>query len=105
MQITAQVQHYDDAGDVGGVEVFTVSDSAKEAIRLTFNPSGNRDVLRLKILAGMFITECERVWESGGGSNGGATPSLSNNATIAIDKMIDASMRAVLAATTGRAGK
>lgn len=70
-----------------------VSESAVEAIRFSFNPSGDPQVIRLKTLAAMFISECERIRAS--------NPAAGRNASIAITEMEGASMRAVLAATTG----
>lgn len=70
-----------------------ISLTAREAIRLSFNPSGNEQVTRLKTVAAVFITECEAIRNS--------DPKKARNAALAITYMEDASMRAVLAATTG----
>lgn len=72
-----------------------ISATAREAIRLAFNPSGNATVNRLKTIAAVFITECEKIRDNGYDWN------KSRNAALAITYMEDASMRAVLAATTG----
>ena len=70
-----------------------LSESAKEAIRFTFNPSGNAQVNRLKFLAAALITEYERVRDGGNGA--------AREASVAITNAQTASMWAVLAATKG----
>lgn len=39
----------------------TISDSAKELVGATFNPSDRNSVYRLKRIAAEFITECEKI--------------------------------------------
>jgi hypothetical protein len=69
-----------------------VSDKAKKAVRIGFNPSALPRVDRLKALAAAFITECE---------NGQSEmPYAGREYAVAITEMQKASMFAVLAATT-----
>jgi hypothetical protein len=70
-----------------------ISDAGAEAVRMKFNPSALPQVERLKALAAAFISECDIV--------AGAVPNSARNAAIAKTEMESASMRAVLAATTG----
>lgn len=70
-----------------------LSETAKEAIRFTFNPSGNATVHRLKFLAAALITEYEKVRDSGTGAG--------REAAVAITNLQTASMWGVLAATKG----
>lgn len=70
-----------------------LSESAKESIRFTFNPSGDATVHRLKFLAAALITEYEKVRDSGNGAG--------REAAVAITNLQTASMWGVLAATKG----
>lgn len=67
-----------------------MSAKAKDAVRLTFNPSNNPRVTRMKMLAAAFITECETM---------AGTPA-GREAAVAITNMQTASMWAVLGLTT-----
>ena len=71
-----------------------MSDSAKQAVALNFNPSGRSGVTLFKILAAEFITLCEDVRNSDRYSSG-----AKRNVSIAITDMESACMRAVKAAT------
>lgn len=73
-------------------EQIDISETAKQAIRLAFNPSGDPRVVRLKMLAAAFITECQGVQAE--------LPEGAREAAVAITNMQTASMWAVLAATT-----
>jgi hypothetical protein len=46
--------------------VVEISVSAEEKVKLSENPSGRQSVLRLKLLAAAFITECEKAPKSAG---------------------------------------
>jgi hypothetical protein len=67
-----------------------LSDSAKDAIRYSFNPSGNETVNRIKLITGSLITLLEGIRDS--------TPA-GREAAVAITNIQTASMWAVLAAT------
>lgn len=69
----------------------SLSDTAKDAVRLTFNPSGNARVHLLKMLAAALITEYEWVMKD--------NPAATREAAVAITNLQTASMWAVLAAT------
>ena len=71
--------------------VTTVSDTAKEAVRIGFNPSQIERVNRLKAIAAAFISECE----DGQRGSGAAAREYA----VAITNMQTASMWGVLAAT------
>ena len=71
-----------------------VSESAKIAVNLDFNPSGVKQVDVLKMLAAALITECEKVRDAADG------PVQARRASVAITAVEDASMWAVKAATT-----
>lgn len=70
-----------------------LSPTARDAIRLSFNPSGNEKVLRLKTLAAALITEYEGIRD--------ANPAAAREAAVAITNLQTASMWGVLAATKG----
>lgn len=74
--------------------VVTVTDEAKAAVRLAFNPSQLERVTRLKSLAAAFITECKM--------GQAELPEAAREYAVAITNMQQASMWAVLAATTGK---
>ncbi len=78
----------------GSTEVVDLSETAKQAVRFTFNPSGLGRVNRLKALAAAFISECE--------SARAETPEGAREFAVAITNMQTTSMWAVLAATTGK---
>jgi uncharacterized metal-binding protein len=69
-----------------------VSDTAKEHVRLRFNPSGLDRVAKLKLLQAAFITECEAIAAEG---------KAGREAAVAITNAQTASMWAVSAATKG----
>lgn len=69
-----------------------LSESAKEAIRFTFNPSGDATVHRIKFLAAALVTEYEKIRDNGPGGR---------EAAVAITNLQTASMWGVLAATKG----
>ena len=75
------------------IAALAVSDEAREAVRLKFNPSGLPRVDRLKRLAAAFITECDRV--------AAEVPDSGRSIAVAKTNMQTASMWAVLGATTG----
>lgn len=68
-----------------------LSESACEAIRFTFNPSGDARVNTIKTLTARLITELEALQDVG-----------IVEAAVAITNVQTASMLAVLAATKGR---
>ena len=76
------------------------SDEAKEAVRLTFNPSALESVTRLKLLSTLFIAECDRVL-SDQKMGGIETRDGSRELAVAKTNMQTASMWAVLGATKG----
>jgi len=67
-----------------------LSESAKEAIRFTFNPSGDATVHRIKFLAAALTTEYEEIARK-----------APREAAVAITNLQTASMWGVLAATKG----
>lgn len=71
----------------------SISDSARELVRLRFNPSGLGDVDTLKHLAAAFLSECDRV--------AAYVPDAGRSMAVAKTNMQTASMWAVLGATTG----
>lgn len=82
-------------GKIAGLPAITVTlegltDSACEAVRLSFNPSGIEKVTRIKTLAAALISELETI----GGDAG-------REAAIARTHVQSASMFGVLAATKG----
>ena len=72
----------------------TLTDAAKEAIRLGFNPSTLPNVDALKCLAAAFISECDRI--------SAEVPDGGRSLAVAKTNMQTASMWAVLGATTGQ---
>jgi hypothetical protein len=70
-----------------------LDDEAREAVRLTFNPSGNQDVMMLKILAAAHISTCNSVQK--------AKPDAGRELAVAKTNMQTASMWSVLGATKG----
>lgn len=79
-----------DENDV--LAALAISDAAREAVRLKFNPSGLPNVDRLKTLAAAFITECDRI--------AAEVPDSGRSLAVAKTNMQTASMWAVLGATT-----
>ena len=79
----------------GTTKDIELSDTAKEAIRFSFNPSGARGVNSLKSLAGAFLSACEDL------SNIGEEEDRNADREFAAAKtyMQTASMWAVLGAT------
>lgn len=69
-----------------------LSDTAIDAVRLKFNPSGLDRVGKIKMLTAALITECEQIREEG---------TAGREAAVAITNVQTASMWAVLAATKG----
>lgn len=69
-------------------------DPALQAIRFSFNPSGEPDVMILKALAAAFIRECQRIQQD--------RPSVGREMAVAITNMQTASMWGVLGVTTPR---
>ena len=70
-----------------------LDDDACEAIRLTFNPSGNLDVTMLKILAAAHISTCNRIAKE--------KTAAGRELAVAKTNMQTASMWSVLGATKG----
>jgi len=68
-----------------------LSPTAKEAVRLTFNPSGDEKVARLKTIMAAWITEVEQL-----------KGKAAREASVAITNAQTASMWGVLAATAGK---
>lgn len=72
-------------------EQVEISEEAQRRVRLTFNPSGDLRVVRLKALAAAFISECI--------DGQAAIPEGAREFAVAITNMQTASMWGVLAAT------
>lgn len=72
----------------------SVSEEAQESIRLSFNPSGDATVMRIKLLACALMTEYQKIRDS-------HMPSAAREAAVAITNLQTASMWGVLAATKG----
>jgi len=70
-----------------------LSATACEAIRFTFNPSGDQRVNTIKALTARLITELEAIRDEG---------RAGREAAVAITNVQTASMWAVLAATKGK---
>lgn len=70
------------------------SDTAKDAVRKDFNPSGNSDVAEIKAMTAALITKMEGIRDRDGGKAG-------REAAVAITNIQTASMWCVLAATKG----
>ena len=70
-----------------------MSETAAEAVRVNFNPSGLESVARLKGIAAEFITACEEL--------NAANPDAGREFAVAKTNMQTASMWAVLGATKG----
>lgn len=79
----------------GIVTEITVSESALDAVRWSFNPSGNDAVAVLKALSAALISECEKLREAEGAAQ------VKRWAAIAITEVETAQMFAVKAATYG----
>lgn len=75
-----------------------LSSSAREAVRISFNPSGDMAVLSLKALAAAFITMCEAIENDKASTIKQAS---SREFAVAKTSMQTASMWAVLGATKG----
>jgi len=71
-----------------------VSDTAADAVRLKFNPSGNSDVADIKEMTSKLIHRMELIRDRNGGAAG-------REAAVAITNLQTASMWCVLAATKG----
>lgn len=85
--------------------VVDVSAEAKQAVRLTFNPSANKRVERLKSLAAAFISECDAIsseFHANRKNQEDAERAAEAGRALAVAKtnMQTASMWAVLGATT-----
>jgi len=72
----------------------SISETAKDAIRKDFNPSGNADVAMIKAMTAELITFMEGIRDRDGGKAG-------REAAVAITNLQTASMWCVLAATKG----
>ena len=79
-------------GAVPDAEV-PITNSAADKVRMSFNPSSNEQVDRIKALAAALISECEDVFNQ---TNVGETKA---QATLAMRHVQTASMWSVLAAT------
>jgi len=77
---------------------FGVNDASQEAVRLSFNPAGLDDVTRLKLLACLYLTECDRILASQRVDHANAAY---HEMAVAKTHMQTASMWAVLGATKG----
>jgi len=71
-----------------------ISESARDAIRLSFNPSGDARIQEIKMLTGRLITICEGIRDEPGKGAG-------REAAVAVTNLQTASMWAVLAASKG----
>ena len=71
-----------------------VSETAKDAVRRDFNPSGNQDVTNIKTMTSELIAYMEAIRDRDGGKAG-------REAAVAITQLQTASMWCVLAATKG----
>jgi len=74
-----------------------LNDEAKQAVRLSFNPSGNTAVLTLKVLAAAFLTYCDYLKDGTAGGRGPGARELA----VAKTHMETAQMWAVKGATAG----
>lgn len=72
-----------------------VSETAKDAVRQNFNPSGNQDVAEIKAMTAALVAKMEELRDRDGGSKCG------REAAVAITNIQTASMWCVLAATKG----
>jgi hypothetical protein len=72
----------------------SISETAKDAVRRDFNPSGNADVAAIKERTSELITIMEGIRDRDGGKAG-------REAAVAITNLQTASMWCVLAATKG----
>ncbi len=70
---------------------YCANDASLEAIRFSFNPSALDSVTRIKALAALFITECDKLTS--------ANPAAAREFAVAKTNMQTASMWAELAAT------
>ena len=70
------------------------SNTAKDAVRKDFNPSGNSDVAEIKAITAALITTMEQIRDRNAGLAG-------REAAVAITNIQTASMWCVLAATKG----
>ena len=85
-------------GNIHGQHV-NISSEAAEAVRFSFNPSGNEDVAKLKSLSAAFISLCNEL-----SLKSGASPEFAGAGrefSVAKTNMQTASMWAVLGATKG----
>lgn len=77
-----------------------LSESAADRARLTFNPSGNERVNRIKTLAAALYTECEGVIADAGGE--GSRGTAQREAAAAMTHIQAGAMFAVSAATASK---
>ncbi len=82
-----------DAGETGGSFEVELSEEARDAVRLSFNPSGNEHVGKLKLMAAALFqlnldTQAQK-------------PEAGREAAVARTNLQTASMWGVLAATKG----
>lgn len=70
------------------------TDTAKDAVRKDFNPSGNQDVADIKAITASLISKMEQIRDRNNGLAG-------REAAVAITNIQTASMWCVLAATKG----
>lgn len=70
------------------------TETAKDAVRKDFNPSGNPDVAEIKAITASLISKMEGIRDRDGGKAG-------REAAVAITNIQTASMWCVLAATKG----
>ena len=70
------------------------TETAKDAVRKNFNPSGNQDVAEIKAATAALVTKMESIRDRNNGMAG-------REAAVAITNLQTASMWCVLAATKG----
>lgn len=91
MTLNVHVKYTD--GETGFDATVGGSDSAMEAVRFSFNPSGIHHVNVLKALAAAFLSKCDEVAV--------ANPAAAREIAVAKTNMQTASMWSVLGATKG----
>ena len=70
------------------------TETAKDAVRKNFNPSGNQDVADIKAMTASLVSKMEQIRDRNNGMAG-------REAAVAITNLQTASMWCVLAATKG----
>lgn len=85
--------------DVSPSVSVVLTPTALKRARLDFNPSGNPQVTRLKMLAAALYSELERIGEAGRDASNPAAPTIGREAATAATHIQAGAMFAVSAAT------